>query len=128
MKSVSALKKLNAKPAALHLSFFLTIMLLAVVQINAAHAGSKSARPDLYISVQKISEENSGRYGYRLRYIVPVPIESYWRFKTDFDNEILATSAAISEHKFIRSVGNTAILKTAFLPHQVSDLSGRPPS
>jgi hypothetical protein len=40
-------------------------------------------------------------HGYRLLYVVPVPIEVFWRFKTDFANTWVLTNRFITAHRLV---------------------------
>lgn len=114
MKSQTHVYYLYSTSSARRLSFLVTLTLFIFSWANNTQAEAKSLPPNLEISVLKLSDEKAGFFGYKLQYIVPVPIDVYWRFKTDFDNEIISTSAAIAEHKFIRSVGNNYYTENRF--------------
>ncbi len=81
---------------------------------NHAQADAKTLAPNLDISVEKLSENAPGLYGYKLQYIVPVPVTAYWRFKTDFDSNIQTKNSAITEHRFIDSESNYVITENRF--------------
>jgi hypothetical protein len=87
---------------------------MALLLAHTAQAGSETAQPDFDVIVEKISLERSGQYGYKLVYVVPVPIDTYWRFKTDFNSEIISTNTAIADHKFLRSEGNRFYTENRF--------------
>ena len=42
--------------------------------------------------VYRIEPESRGGEGYKLVYLVPVPIEVFWRFKTDFHGDFIETN------------------------------------
>ena len=65
-----------------------------------------------YITKLK-SPVDAGR-GYRLVYLVKVPLDVYWRFKTDFNNEFLITNKYIIEHQFVRRIGNIFITENVY--------------
>ena len=48
-----------------------------------------------------LAPDSRGGEGYKLVYLVQVPIEVYWKFKTDFDNDLLVGNKYIREHRFI---------------------------
>ena len=52
--------------------------------------------------------------GYQLVYTVDAPIEVFWRFKTDFDNNFLLANKFIKYHKFISRRGNVVVTEDLF--------------
>jgi hypothetical protein len=65
-----------------------------------------------FISVIRPPERAGG--GYKLVYTVDAPIEVFWRFKTDFDNNFLLTNKFIKYHKFISRRGNVVVTEDLF--------------
>jgi hypothetical protein len=59
------------------------------------------------------SEARSGE-AYKLVYLVPAPLEVFWRFKTDFNNDFLVTRRFIKEHRFISQQGNVVITEDTY--------------
>ncbi len=55
-----------------------------------------------------------GGQAYRIRYRVPVPLDVYWRFKTDFNNDFVATNPHILQHRFIYRKGNVAVTENRY--------------
>jgi hypothetical protein len=53
-------------------------------------------------------------YVYRLAYVVDVPLEIYWKFKTDFDNDFLVSNPLISAHRLLRRDGDTVVTETTY--------------
>ncbi len=52
--------------------------------------------------------------GYKLIYAVDAPLETFWQFKTDFDNDFLSTNKRIVMHRFISRIGNTVITENIY--------------
>jgi ligand-binding SRPBCC domain-containing protein len=52
--------------------------------------------------------------GYKLVYLVDAPIEVFWKFKTDFDNDFLLTNKFIKSHQMIRRSGNVVVTEVLF--------------
>jgi hypothetical protein len=52
--------------------------------------------------------------GYKLVYVVDAPIDAFWKFKTDFDNEFLLTNKFIESHQIISRRGNVVITEDLF--------------
>ena len=65
------------------------------------------------ISMERVSAP-SGGYGYRLRYYIPAPIDVFWRFKTDFDNDVLLTNEELIEHRLVESFDNSVITENRY--------------
>ena len=59
------------------------------------------------------SKEPKGR-GYRLVYVVDAPLNIFWQFKTDFDNDFLVNNKYISIHRFISRSGNVVITENKY--------------
>jgi hypothetical protein len=55
-----------------------------------------------------------GGIGYQVSYYVDVPLNTYWRFKTDFDNSFLLTNQYIKAHKLIGREGNAIITENRY--------------
>ena len=98
----------------------LTVTLLMVKFIALAFAPVASfadtlpSSPFQQISLQQISPDTNGGYAYRLDYHVPAAIETFWRFKTDFDSEILLTNDELIEHRIVKAFGNSVITENRY--------------
>jgi hypothetical protein len=66
------------------------------------------------VSIEQIDPDSRGGRAYRLRYVVNVPREIYWRFKTDFDNEFLLENRYIEEHRLVGTHQNTVITENRY--------------
>jgi hypothetical protein len=75
-----------------------------------------SGEPFIY----RIEPEARGGEAYKLVYSVPVPIEVFWRFKTDFRGSFVETNKYIIEQRVIREEPNVVIVENR--------LSNRPDS
>jgi hypothetical protein len=65
-------------------------------------------------SIRLIEPGSRGGKAYRLTYFVPVPRDTYWRFKTDFDNDFVEGNEFIEEHRLLRRSGNVVITETRY--------------
>jgi hypothetical protein len=65
-------------------------------------------------SIRLIEPDPRGGKAYKLVYHVPVARDTYWRFKTDFDNSFVAESEFVKTHRFIRREGNTVITENRY--------------
>ena len=61
-----------------------------------------------------IDPDRRGGKAYKLVYIVKAPIDSFWKFKTDFDNDFLVENKYIQEHNFIVRNGNIVITQDKY--------------
>ena len=66
------------------------------------------------ITIENLPPGPTGGQGYRLTYIAPAPIDVYWRFKTDFDNNFLKENKFILSHRFIRRDEDTVITENEY--------------
>ena len=54
-------------------------------------------------------------YGYKLQYFVPVPINAFWLFKTDFESDVLLTNEEFLGHRVVESVHNGVITENRYV-------------
>ena len=73
----------------------------------------KNSATDEVIIYQMAPDERGGN-AYKLVYFVKAPIDYYWKFKTDFDNDFLVNNKYIREHNFILQKGNTVITENKY--------------
>jgi len=66
-----------------------------------------SGEPFIY----RIEPEARGGEAYKLVYIVPVPIEIFWRFKTDFHGAFIQSNKYVKEQRIIREEQNLVIIE-----------------
>jgi hypothetical protein len=66
-----------------------------------------SGEPFIY----RIDPEARGGEAYKLVYIVPVPIEIFWRFKTDFHGAFIQTNKYVKAQRVIREEQNLVIIE-----------------
>jgi hypothetical protein len=66
------------------------------------------------ILIERLPSGPSGGQAYRLTYTANVPIDVYWRFKTDFDNDFLEKNKFILSHRFISRENNTVITENEY--------------
>ena len=59
------------------------------------------------------SEQATGK-GYKLVYMVAAPLDSYWNFKTDFENDFLKTNKLITEHRLVDYKNDVAITENIY--------------
>ena len=66
-----------------------------------------SGEPFIY----RIEPEPRGGKAYKLIYLVPVPIDVFWRFKTDFKGDFLRTNKYVKRQRVIRQEQNVVIIE-----------------
>jgi hypothetical protein len=81
---------------------------------HSADASKSSSLLGDRVSVHQIEPDQRGGKAYRLTYLVQVPIDVYWRFKTDFDNDFLLNNKYIREHQFISRTGDTVVTEDKY--------------
>jgi len=59
--------------------------------------------------VNRIKLEKRGGEGFKLIYPVPVPVDVFWRFKTDFHGNLLLSNRYIQEHRLIQESDNVTV-------------------
>jgi len=64
--------------------------------------------------IQELEPQRQYGSGYELVYLVDAPIEVFWKFKTDFDNDFLLTHKFIKSHQMIRRSGNVVVTQGLF--------------
>jgi hypothetical protein len=75
--------------------------------------GQKRSGDDA-VFIYQIAPDKRGGKAYKLVYLVRAPIDSCWKFKTDFNNDFLVKNKYILEHRFILQNGNTAITEDKY--------------
>lgn len=76
--------------------------------------------PDLKLLMQgkvyiyRLDSADAAGKGYRLVYMVAAPLDAYWNFKTDFDNDFLMTNKLISEHRLVALENNVVITENMY--------------
>jgi hypothetical protein len=66
------------------------------------------------ILIERVHSGQGGGQTYRLTYTVPVHIDVYWRFKTDFDNDFLEENKFILSHRLIGRENNSVITENKY--------------
>jgi hypothetical protein len=83
----------------------------------AGHSAALSdgpSRPGDEIAVYHLTPDERGGKAYKLVYLVRVPLDVYWNFKTDFDNDFLLDNKYIREHRFVSRAGGTVITEDKY--------------
>ncbi len=92
-------------------SIFLISFIAAVNAVEASCAVDGAFEP---AKIERVHLPHGEGEGYRMRYCVPVPLEIYWQFKTDFQNDFLTDNPHIKFHQFIRRQGNAVLTENRY--------------
>jgi hypothetical protein len=68
----------------------------------------------LGIDLSEVAPDPRGGKAYRLIYEVPVDVETYWRFKTDFSSPIVEDNRYIKSHRLISSTDRAAVTENVY--------------
>ena len=93
--------------------FMATLSIIVMITLPG-HAGSGKNTVYKRISLEKVIPDGREGFGYVLEYYVPAPIETVWRFKTDFDSDILLTSDELVGHRIVEAVGDSVITENQY--------------
>lgn len=93
------------------------VMVIAPVCSAMAAEEYRSKPEKEKIWVYHLAPEPRGGRAYKLVYAVPVPVDTYWGFKTDFDNDFLTQNKYILEHHFISRSGNAVVTLNKYSHH-----------
>ena len=69
-----------------------------------------TSKPIIY----KLKPERKDGRGYRLIYLVEAPLEVFWKFKTDFDNQFLLSNKFITAHRLVRRTEDEVITESEY--------------
>jgi hypothetical protein len=66
------------------------------------------------LTIYKLKPETKDGRGYKLIYVVDVPLEVFWKFKTDFDNNYLIDNKYINSHRVVSHHKNVVITENVY--------------
>ena len=69
-----------------------------------------SSKPIIF----KLKPERKDGRGYKLVYLVDAPLEVFWKFKTDFDNQFLLSNKFITAHRLIRRTRDEVLTESEY--------------
>ena len=61
--------------------------------------------------IYRVEPEPRGGEAYKLIYVVPVPIEVFWRFKTDFHGDFVLSNKYVQEQTVLREENNLVVIE-----------------
>ncbi len=100
----------EVRPLTLFVFLFLTGFTNLSAQSSTIEPSEKqlsTGEPFIY----RIAPDARGGEAYKLVYLVPVPIEVLWRFKTDFHGDFVETNKYIKNQRVIQEEQNVVIIE-----------------
>ncbi len=91
--------------------FAAAILLVTVPRVSNAENIKSVDQKGIFL--QRLEGLADG-YGYRLQYYVAAPLETFWRFKTDFESDVLLTNKELIGHRLVRTTGNIVITENRY--------------
>ncbi|MCK5256473.1 MAG: hypothetical protein KAQ81_10650 [Deltaproteobacteria bacterium] len=80
------------------------------LQVEPASEELLTGKPFIY----RIKSDKRGGEAFKLVYLVKVPIEVLWAFKSDFECDFLLTNKFVKEHRFISREDNVVITEIEY--------------
>ncbi|MFZ1198873.1 MAG: hypothetical protein WAO07_01795 [Desulfobacterales bacterium] len=100
------------KPSALMAVVFIVA---AIVSFEAAEGQTADVTAaDEQTAVYHLPPSKRGGHAVKLIYNVDVPIEVFWKFKTDFDGDFLETNRYIDSSRFVYRTNDTVVTETRY--------------
>ncbi|MEE9537549.1 MAG: hypothetical protein V3V51_08890 [Desulfobacterales bacterium] len=96
------------------------IVALSLAEIPGVASELSSGKPiekellDGKAFITKLKPPHQTGKGYKLVYVVEAPIEAFWKFKTDFDNDFLLSNKFIKSHRLLSRRGNVVVTEDIF--------------
>ena len=91
----------------------LVILPFLTVELPAQAAKKTELLEDKTL-IRKLPPSQKGGSGYELIYVIDAPLDAFWKFKTDFDNEFLTTNKFIIGHRLISRHDNVVVTEDVF--------------
>jgi hypothetical protein len=91
------------------LTMIASLMLSAIGNADTNWSAIKDS-----VSIESVFRSEKDSYGYKLQYYVPVPINAFWQFKTDFESDVLLTNEELIEHRVVKSIRNSVITENRY--------------
>lgn len=92
----------------------LVLIAFAVVILPALQALGDQCAAEQPAVIERQKYASGGGQGYHMTYCVALPLDAYWRFKTEFDNDFLTSNPHITAHQFIRREGDVVLTENRY--------------
>ena len=93
---------------------FYSVFFCEVIPEAYAQEAKDQRTTDKELLIYKLDPQHKEGLGYKLVYWVDAPLEVYWNFKIDFDNDFLVTNKDIKIHRFVGRNGNRVITENEY--------------
>ena len=93
------------------------VFVLVLVSTNAWSTISDSPEEQFTVIdpiISKPKPERPHGRGFKLEYVVSAPLDEFWSFKTNFDNDLLRKNKFINSHKLVSREENLVITETEY--------------
>lgn len=110
-------RKYRYKVMALARSFAGALILFASSGISSEQhlsAPSQESFSNADPIISKLKPERTHGRGFKLEYVVNAPLEVFWNYKTNFDNELLHDNKYINAHKLVSREDKLVITETEY--------------
>lgn len=105
------LPSLRLKPS-VWLAVILILLTTAPCGVGNGQSDDRAANEN--ITIYRLKPSQKGGSAFKLIYFVKAPIETFWKFKTDFRSEFLLTNKYIVSHRFVYWVNNVVVTETRY--------------
>lgn len=82
------------------------------------HPASVEPARDVLIArgrvIYRIEPEPRGGEGFKMVYLIPAPVEFFWRFKTDFSGSFLISNRYIQSHRLVQATDAYTITENRY--------------
>jgi hypothetical protein len=95
------------------LSFY-SVFFYGIIQEADAQEIDKPKITGNELLIYKLQPEQKDGLGYRMIYWVEAPLEVFWKFKIDFNNDFVVSNKDIKLHRFVRLSGNMVITENEY--------------
>ncbi|MBI4776321.1 MAG: hypothetical protein HY788_19435 [Deltaproteobacteria bacterium] len=92
----------------------LPLLFLSSMSNGAGEKSGDRASAEDGAAIYRLAPDSRGGQAYKLVYLVRAPLDVFWKFKTDFDNDFLVTNKYIREHRFISRSGDSVITEDEY--------------
>ena len=97
----------------LHILVF-TALLATITSSFTARQARGACLPNEPAAIERLKFSDGGGHGYRMRYCIALPLQDYWQFKTNFDNDFLISNPHIRSHRFIARQGDMVLTENSY--------------
>jgi hypothetical protein len=92
----------------------LVVAFVFLLTAGFAYAETSQTWSPSRIVLEKLTSNLDSGYGYKLQYVVPVPIQTFWQFKPDFAGDLLLTNDELIGHRLVKTVDNAVITENRY--------------